>query len=67
MSSYDQWLEFQGGCYAQRPTCFKCGYELCEHGNCLYCAGCVLCEAEEETTKKPVAAVAERARHRKAV
>ena len=48
MSNHDHWLEHQGGCYDQIPSCQKCGYELCEHGLCRYCAGCSPCEAEDE-------------------
>ncbi len=48
MSDHDLWLEMQGGCYDQSPTCEKCGYELCEHGACRSCVGCVACEDEEE-------------------
>ncbi len=69
MSNHDQWLEFQGGCYAQAPSCSKCGYELCEHGNCAYCTGCVLCDAEEEVShgaKKSSSATPPVEKHRKA-
>jgi hypothetical protein len=63
MSNHDHWLERQGGCYDQIPSCRECGYELCEHGLCRYCAGCAPCDAEEEAeriSKKPAAAVPSR-------
>lgn len=58
MSDYDQWLEFQGGCYEELPCCEQCGYELCKHAVCRHCIGCANCDAEEaaeQVAKKPPA------------
>ncbi len=68
MSNHDRWLEFQGGCYDQVPSCAKCGYELCEHSVCLYCVGCALCDAQDEAeqhSRKPPASIPARGQQRK--
>lgn len=66
MSTHDRWLEHQGGCYDQVPSCQKCDYELCEHGLCRYCAGCPPCDVEDEAvTKKPPLSIPAQATQRK--
>ena len=66
MSNHDHWLESQGGCYDQVPSCQKCGYELCEHGLCRYCAGCAPCDVEDEAvSKKPPLSIPAQAAQRK--
>lgn len=68
MNDHDRWLEMQGGCYDELPSCEKCGYELCDHGLCRSCIGCSACDDEEEAeqkTRKPSVSVPARAEQRK--